>query len=681
MADLNGVHQLVRALLEGERIGLQDVQRRGKQSQRERVIEIKMPDQPYTPRTSILTPRQHTNIRYTPPAFDFRKSPALPSASKSPSRVVPISVTERTRHQSPASRRDMVSFTKARAANSITADSTTTIKDTQTGWRENQTSPSVQTSVKSKLVSHERSHVSSSQSPTTETDSVKVASPPSTGFSAKTGSQNYSSEEQENTVHDELKDTSATGPSETKLLDSVSLEEIIEKVIKPAGLEAKVCSSGESQVRYHVETIEQEDGTAKTQIVLESKVEEELDVTKESSLDELLKQGTKKVSLEDIKDTETGSMIRNLLKGLQGGDDLQSKSFSVEIIEDPAQPQSDNRLETEQMVASAFNEPPTYFQIEELENVICTRDEDALRSYTPDTDPSHSGFEEIQEVSRESESSQLSQDLHEYFVSTPDENFSDAEEASRITSYGRYGIVDDLSDEKYYQDEALPQRRVTVQESEHKFLSGDLLGKESFPECIIEEEVRVSPIVQESVLEYLREDSLEPKEQLKGALEKLQSSVSGPLKEELAFFTKMTNESPENVAVDIKKVQQSSDNGTTTIVAELNVSQTLEDSGLLDTGDDLSDEQLLAALRSSNLGFDEAFQGGAGAGYSIRVSTEGHGFGDKGESVYEITEKSLKSQLQSGSSAEKPEEELETKLKVHQEKKIATILLESPSDV
>lgn len=622
-----------------------------------------------------------------------------PSGSLSPSRVIPISVAGRARHQSPASRRDMISFTKARAAASAPAITTTTAaKDKQTGQSENQIRQNVQKTAeeKIKLVSQVGDQVSPIKSSTTETKSVRVVSPPMMSLSMETereSKQQVSDEEEKDNDYggkfkDKGKTESTIGPSEKKTLDSVSVEEIIEKVIKPAGLEAKVCSSGESKIRYHVETMEQEDGTTKTQIVLESKVEEELDISEDSALDELLSQGVKKVSLEDIKDTATGSMIKNLLSGLQGGEDLQNKSVNVEIIEEPVESFSDEELEVEQKSRSSSYEPSsTYFQIEELENVpraaqFQRSDGDAMKTSMTDTDHYKGGSVQVQEVSRESESPYFSHDQepHEYFVSTPDDNLSETEEGGGITSYGHYGIVDDLSDERYYQDEGLLPKRVIVEESdEYKFMSDDhSFVKDSFvPECIIEEEVRVSPIVQESMLEFLREDSLEPKEQLKGAIEKLQSSVSGPLREELAFLTKMTSESPQKVSVDFKKMQQSSDNGTMTIVAELNVSQTLEESGLLEAGDDLSEEQIMASLRSSNLGLEKAFQGGAGGGYTFRVSREEdvaygeefEGFTDEGESASEITEvTSEQSQI------------LETPVKISQEKRIATVYLESPTD-
>lgn len=659
------------------------------------------------------------DIRYTPPTSNLRRSPVAPHGSISPSRVIPISVAGRARHQSPASRRDMMSFTKARAASSspAAATATTTIKDKQRGQRENQVNvqkSDVEKAEKTKPVSQEQHQVSPIKSSTTETKSVRVVSPPMMTLSMEKemGSEKQVSNEKgkvniyEDKVKDEEKKEFMISPSEKKILDSVSVEEIIEKVIKPAGLEAKVCSSGESKVKYHVQKTEQEDGSTKTQIVLESKVEEELDISKDSALDELFNQGLKKVSLEDIKDTATGSMIKNLLSGLQGSEDLEKKSVSVEIIEEPVESQSDAELEIEQESRSTFYEPSRYFQIEELENVshdtqIQRSDDDAMK-----TDNIKVGSVQVQEVSQESKSSYFSHDQepHEYIVSTPDDDLSEHEEGGGITSYGHYGILDDLSDERYYQDDGIVPRKVIVEESdEYNFMSGGpSFIKDSFPECIIEEEVCVSPVVQESVLELLREDSLEPKEQLKGALEKLQSSVSGPLKEELAFLTKASSEGPHNLAV--KKVQQSNDNGTMTIVAELNVSQTLEDSGLLETEDELSEGQIMAALRSADPGLEKVFQGATGGGHSVKVFKEGDvtygeefsGFTHEGKFETEITEKhirlgpsdkSLTFQINTqGSRTEatlEPElqsQSVEIPVKISEEKKIAMLYLDSQTD-
>ncbi|XP_043980673.1 synemin [Gambusia affinis] len=692
-----------RTLLESERVGMQGVHRRMTQHQRERIIDIKVPAQHYSPRTSTLTSRRHTDMRYASPT-NLRRPPVTSSGSISPSRVIPISVAGRARHQSPASRRDMISFNKARAAASVPTTSTEIGQDKNKISKPTQKMVAEEKTMRFKQVPYE-----SKDSFSPETKSVRVVSPPAKSIAQTVteSKRQVSNEKEKGYAQDEFKDKEKAEPIiEKKILDSVSVEEIIEKVIKPAGLEAKACSSRDSKVRYHVEKSEQEDGTTKTQIVLESKFKEEIDVSEDSALEEFLSQGVKKVSLEDIEDTATGNMIKNLLSNLQGGEDMENKSVNVEIIEEPIESFSDEELEAEIKRKSSSYEPSRYFQIEEMENITHDSEEEksddnATIASKRGTNQPSGGSVHVQEFSRENKSPNFSreQEFHEYFVSTPDENLSEPEDGGGIMSYGHYGIVDDLSDERYYQDESLPQRKVIVEESEeYQYKSSNhSFSKESFPECIIEEEVRVSPIVQESMLEFLREDSLEPKEQLKGALETLQSSVSGPLREELAFLTRVSNESPENVA--IKKVEQSSDNGTMTIVAELNVSQTLEDSGLLEEGDDISEEQIMKALRSSNMDLEEAFQGGAGSGYSIRVFkdeavayAEGfEGIGSIEESASKIIEKHIKLgpseesftfQMEGqGDHAEESSEQsqlFKNPEKISTEKRVATVYLERP---
>nr|XP_049579951.1 synemin isoform X24 [Syngnathus scovelli] len=600
-----------RALLEGERVGLQDAHRKMSELQRERTIDIKMAGQRYAPRTSVAS-RQRMDVRFTPSTSIMRRSPVVSSGSSSPSRVIPISLAQ---HQSPACRRDMISFTKSRATTSSTVpkeqvkiQSPTSVEKTKkielVSKVESQSPTSAEKTKKIELVSKVESQSSSTKS-SVENTSGRVVSPPRRNRKKKTKMEKAMVEVDEPDMREsERKDKGKIETSSTRKAfhDNVSVEDIIETVIKPAGLEAEVCSSGEPKITYHVEKSQQGDGSMKTQIVLQSKVEEEVDVSEESALNQLLSQGLKKVSLEDIEDTATGSMIRNLLSGLQG----EGKSVNVEIIEQPVESYDEVHEESR----SGFYEPSAYFQIEEMKED--TQDDDAVIK-------SKVRSVRVQEESERSFHFSRDREPAEYFVSTPDDNLSEPEEGYGITSYGHYGMVDDLSDERYYQDDGVPQSRSIHKENKYRLTSDRPFLTESIPECIMEEEIRVSPVVQESMLEFLREDSLEPKEQFKGALEKIQGSVSGPLREELAFFTKVSSQSPQNVAV--KKVQKSSDGGTTTIVAELNVSQTLEDSGLLDE-DDLSEEQIMAALSSSDFG--NVLQGVSGEGYSLRFSKEQH---------------------------------------------------------
>ncbi|XP_064807980.1 synemin-like [Oncorhynchus masou masou] len=722
-----------RALIEGDH--QQHLQSRG------RVIDIKMmPPQQYKPRVFTSTRqdvRKHLDVKYMEPTSSLRRSP-VPSqyGRTSPSRIIPISVkgSSYNRNQSPTTRRDMVSFTKSQSASS--SSSSTTVKPVaQSTVRKNidaQKKGVEERSVRNKEVSqhsakdsldHSRGTANTSSpiaSPTADPNSVRIVSPPMMSLSRNTEDSKKKAERQvEREVRGDAfglqnvkmhaKDGSitATTTSDKMVLDSVSMEELIEKVMKPAGLDRKVCSSSpDSKITYHVEKTEKEDGSTKTQIILESKVQEELDMSEDFALEELLSKEVKHVSLEDIKGTATGNMIQNLLSlGLHGGEDMGNKSVNVEIIEEPVEDYSDEEYEFEEKSTPKFSKPSSmFFHIEELENdphgtIYHESGAEVMKtSMTAANYGSNGGSVKVQEDFRDSESQYYShnQESQEYFVSTPDGNLSEPEEGDGIASYGHGErpssggrMVDDFSDERYYQEEEVSKNRVFVEESDSyrpasdsQYMKDDnSLAQNSYSECIIEEEtICVSPTVQESMLGYLREETLHPKEQLRGALEQLQGAVSGSLKEELALLTRRGSDSAQNISVDIKKVNQSSDNGTTTIVAELKSSTTLEDSGQLgEQGDDVSEEQIMAALCASNLG--------AEGGYTLDTkemcwvtSSEGQG----GESSTDVTEKHIKlgqseksfpfqMDVNNGQGQDPPP-------KVTHKKRVATVYLESNED-
>ncbi|XP_030622747.1 synemin [Chanos chanos] len=669
-----------RALLEEEG---RHAQMRADQRSRERIIDIKMPSQPYTPKVSSLSSvwpdlKSHFTLttgrsaRYMEPVSSIRTSAVSSQSDSRGTRIVPIKMTNQAQ-KSREARRDMISFTKASQEASAKVSkvgvSSTEKKKEVVGERSVEIKQGSQDTKDSlyRGQSRKEERFSPTATSTTEHKSVKVVSPPMMSLDngvIKEGevkvsdkrdywmdgkkesdrtkttlkqeeTQNIRKEESKYEVQMDSKESGNVQPKvftgEKKVLDSVAVEEIIEKVMKPAGLDSKLSASSDPKITYHVEKTEQEDGTTKTQIVLQSKVEEELDLSEDSALDELLSKGVKKVTLEGIKGTPTGNVIENLLSlGLKAGESLENKLVNVEIIEEPVESQSEEEIEVEAKSKPTFSQPSSmFFQIEELESDPQTIKHHGSSSEAMTASMTARGSVQVQECSRDTDSPYYSQgqESQEYFVSTPEENLSEAEEGGGFVSCGRYGVVDDLSDERYYQEEGLLMKKGHDDESDSYRESPDYIqtdhsfSRESFPECIIEEEVRVSPTVQQTVLDLLKEESLDPKQQLKGALEQLQGTVSGVLKEELSFFTKGSEDS-DNLAVDIKKVEETSENGKTTIVAELSVSQTLEDSGLLqDQRDDLSEDQILAALRTKP-GLHEALSGGAGGSYSVRVTKE-----------------------------------------------------------
>ncbi|XP_059362484.1 synemin-like [Carassius carassius] len=639
-----------RALLEEEG---RHAQSWSTQHSRERIIDIKLPAHPYTPRASVnsasrpaIRKKAFTDVKYMEPISSLRTSSTSSQFhSYEPSRIVPISVSNRSQ-QSPASRRDMISFTKAvQAAASSTLEpgvSSVELKREETDQRIMRKEISQHSSKGS--LDHTPCRIKSTKSSTAskieKPKQVKVISPP-VSFNKSTTEEKsqkevepkakgidvkQDKEKSKVTMEEERRDVKESIAKDGKGSENVGHKVFV--TMKPAGLDAKVSSSPDSNVTYHVEKTEEEDGTTKTQIVLQSKTEEEVDLSEDSALEELLSKEVKKVTLENIKGTPTGTMIKNLLSLGWQGENLENRLVNVEIIEEPVNSDEEGEIEIEETVEIKSKQPnidPSsfFYQIEELESDPKTMEPD--ESGSPEASQyGNIGSVQVREVTSDESLPYFShgQDSQEYFVSTPEDNMSESEEGGRFMSYCHYGVVDDLSDERYYQedDPKLPTAEGhSYRESpefEHSFL------RDNIQDCIIEEEVHVSPTLQQSIMGILREDTLDPEQQLRGALEQIQDTVSGALKEELAFFTK-GRETPENVSVDIKKVEQVTDNGTMTIVAELNVSQTLEESGLLEAeGDDLSEEQIMAALSSSHPKLQQAIGGGAGAGYTMKISQE-----------------------------------------------------------
>ena len=384
---------------------------------------------------------------------------------------------------------------------------------------------------------------------------------------------------------------------------------------------------------------------------------------------------------------------------------MANKSVNIQIMETPLVDDSDS--DSEGLQPSSV----TYCQVQDIESAPCDVDKRQQADYHT-SDVSNTGRveslqgDESSRSSKEPDSPYYGRDegSQEYFVSTPDENLSELDDGLGIASYGHYSNLEDLSDERYYQDEGLPQQGMIAEEVEEYELSRlmspiDSYAKERFPECIIEEEVQVSPTVQDEVLGFLKEDSLDPKEQLEGALDSIQDSVSGPLKEELAYFTRLSRESPQNMSVDVKRVQHTNEDGSMTITAELNISQSLADSGLLEEEEgELSEEQILASLQSSHPGLQAVLaQGGA---YSFQTSAEQQSryaggpedLAAMGGTVTQTTERFIqlgpeersftfqKDVDQTSSGQTLQPHMLTSPIKISHEKKVATVYLESSTD-
>ncbi|XP_048887139.1 synemin-like isoform X24 [Brienomyrus brachyistius] len=381
----------------------------------------------------------------------------------------------------------------------------------------------------------------------------------------------------------EEKESKRIDPAEGKTMATVSLEEIIEKVIKPAGLDAHLSSSPDSKITYHVEKTEAENGT--TQIILESKIEEDLDVSDEA-LEELLNKEVKKVTLEDVKGTAAGSMIENLLSfGLAKGEDLEKLSVNVEIIEEPLEAHSKEDSKVTPTTVF-FQSSSKFIQIEELENDPPPPEhyDSGVEELKTSVIAEEYGRVEVQEGLKDTDVTYYSQET-EYYVSTPD----DDPEEGPLSSSEHCEAVHGLSDETCHQKgPVISQEDSDSQESESKvtYMISELASSEDRDSlCVVEREVQVSPQMQEAMLDVLQEDSEDPKQQLRELLEELQGEVSGELKENVSLIPRNDEEGDGGLSVDIRKVQKDSDENSMTVVAEINVSQTLEGSELLQEQD------------------------------------------------------------------------------------------------
>ncbi|EPY83468.1 hypothetical protein CB1_000559008 [Camelus ferus] len=331
------------------------------------------------------------------------------------------------------------------------------------------------------------------------------------------------------------------------------------------------------------------DGKTKTEIVVESKLTEEVDVLDETGLDYLLNQGTKEVGLKG-KSAERviGDIINLGLKGREG----RAKVVNVEIIEEPMSYVGGEK-------AAEFSTP---FQVEEVEDASpgskgLVEEEEGYeeadvtfsgsrhkKARPPQEDITH--VEEVMEAG-DSEGEQS------YFVSTPDEQPAgrDGDEGSvygqihiEEESTIRYSWQDEIvpgSWRRGNKDEALGEKVVKPPDVPEPFLEGDL-GSTHWKEQTRSGEFHTEPIVIEKEIKIpqefhtsIKEGFKEPRHQLVEVIEQLEESLPERMKEELSALTREDQGGPEGVSVDVKKVQTAG-GGSVTLVAEVNLLQTVD---------------------------------------------------------------------------------------------------------
>nr|XP_020766576.1 synemin [Odocoileus virginianus texanus] len=388
-------------------------------------------------------------------------------------------------------------------------------------------------------------------------------------------------------------DTTASlkGGSMTETIAENIVSSILKQFTHSPEAEASAESFPDTKVTYVDRKEVPGDRKAKTEIVVESKLTEEIDISDEAGLDYLLSKDAKEVELKG-KSAERliGDVIRLGLKGREG----RAKVVNVEIIEEPMSYVSSEK-------ADEFSTP---FEVEEVDDVspgsrgLVEEREEAVYRESDVTCSGNAG----QEARRPQESVTHVEEVTEagdlegeqsYFVSTPDEH-PGAHEREEGSVYGQIHIEEESTIRYSWQDEIVPGSRRRMQRDD---VPGEKVVKpEDVPEASLEGdtasapwkeqtrsgEFHAKPIVIEKEIKIphefhtsIKEGSKEPRHQLVEVIEQLEENLPERMKEELSALTREGQGGPAGVSFDVKKVQ-SVDSGAVTLVAEVNLSQTVD---------------------------------------------------------------------------------------------------------
>ncbi|XP_038273797.1 synemin [Dermochelys coriacea] len=373
-------------------------------------------------------------------------------------------------------------------------------------------------------------------------------------------------------------------------MGTLSTENIAETIVADI-LKSFVQSSGSETTPHtkvnYLEKKKHDDEKEMTEIVVQSQVQEEISISDEIDLGSLLnKEG--KVVLEDAKGIPSTDVIEDLINvGLKGRDRIGKVSVNIEIVEEPLESATDERSE--------FSAP---FEVEEVEDTSPSMErhygdegEQTITATAEDFKKKKQSSEILTHVEEVTEADD-SVDEQRYFVSTPDD-YPLAHGKDEDSVYGQIHIEEESTIKYSWQDEFLQgtQRRkddsmsspeqtyqVVGEEASAYVLNEEHpKGEASHAESIVtEKEIKIPHEFQASIKGLLLKETKDPKQQLKEALEQLEGSLPESVKEELAALTKENHADSSSLAVDIKKVEQTNEDGLVTIVAEVNLSQTLD---------------------------------------------------------------------------------------------------------
>ncbi|NXT41297.1 SYNEM protein, partial [Pelecanoides urinatrix] len=363
-------------------------------------------------------------------------------------------------------------------------------------------------------------------------------------------------------------------------------ENIVADILKSFTQSSSSQISTDTKVTYFNAKEHPDDGKMKTEITVQSQVQENIDISDEAGIGGLSNQDVRRVVRDGVEGTPSKEEIEDIVRhGLKGNEGRKNMSVNVEIVEEPLDYVTDDRtdfstpFEVEE-VEDTFPERERHYGEEEEQNITFMYEDVKKKKQR------HESFTHVEELT-EDDDSPIEQ---KYFVSVPDDH-PIINEKDDDSVYGQIHIEEESTVKYSWQDEFLqgtqnkrdegvssPEEtyQVVGEEASAHILKEHPKAETSHVESIvIEKEIKIPHEFQASIKGILSKETKDPKHQLKEALEQLEGSLPESVKEELSALTKENQADSSSLEFDIKKVHQTEEGGLVTIVAEVNLSQTL----------------------------------------------------------------------------------------------------------
>ncbi|XP_009979022.1 PREDICTED: synemin [Tauraco erythrolophus] len=413
--------------------------------------------------------------------------------------------------------------------------------------------------------------------------------------------------EAESSLKDEKRISDKSHKTGTLSTENIA-ENIVADILKSFTQSSSSQVSTDMKVTHFNKKEQPDDGKIKTEITVKSQVQESIDISDEADVKGLSNQDVRKVVQEGTPSKEEIEHIVH--HGLKINDGRKNMSVNVEIVEEPLDYATDERtdfstpFEVEE-VEDTFPERERRYGDEEEQNITFTYEDVKKKKQR------HESFTHVEEVTEEDDSPVE----QKYFVSVPDDHPITSEKDDD-SIYGQIHIEEESTIKYSWQDEFLqgtqskrdeglssPEEtyQVVGEEASAHILKGQPETETSHVESVvIEKEIKIPHDFQTSIKGLLSKETKDPKHQLKEALEQLEGSLPESVKEELSALTKENKADSSSLEFDIKKVDQTEEGGSVTIVAEVSLSQTLntDEFDVAQLGEVIASEKEKATLHS-----------------------------------------------------------------------------------